>query len=403
MEDDSQIRQRAGLFEPARPTAEDHTATPFELFFDLVYVFAVTQITGYMTHEHSAVGVLQAMLLLALLWGTWSGYTWLGNQARVDEGVLRVAMVAAMAAMFVVALTIPEAWHDAPGGLDGPLVLVLAYVLVRVIHLAAYALAAAGDRALRHQLAITSLPMLAGAALLVTGVRLGGWLQTLIFTAALVVDWGGIFLLSRRGHWRLRSTTHLAERHGLFMILAIGESVVAIGAGAADQPITWPLLLAAVLGVGIAVCLWWLYFDVVSPAAEHRLRDVQGQARVELASEAYTYGHFPIVAGVVITALGVEGVVAHASETEPLGGFYALALIGGSVLYLGGHLFFAHRLHGRLSLTRLVAAALLFIALPGAVMLPPLVGLLGLVLILGGLVVFETCRDADVRLSLRSA
>jgi hypothetical protein len=146
-----------------RPTSEDHQATTFELFFDLVYVFAATQVTGYMAHEHSGHGVLQGLLLLALLWWTWSAYAWLGNQARADEGVLRAGMAVAMAAIFVVALTIPEAWQDAPGGLNGPLVLVGAYLLVRCVHLILYGVAATGDSGLRRQLAITWGPLLAGA------------------------------------------------------------------------------------------------------------------------------------------------------------------------------------------------------------------------------------------------
>ncbi|MGH3367255.1 MAG: low temperature requirement protein A, partial [Nocardioidaceae bacterium] len=135
------LLRRGPLLRRPRPTSEDHTATTFELFFDLVYVFAVTQVTGYMAHQHSAHGVLQGLLLLALLWWTWSAYTWLGNQARADEGVVRVALTVAMSAIFVVALTIPEAWHDAPGGLNGPVVLVCAYLLVRMVHLTVYALA----------------------------------------------------------------------------------------------------------------------------------------------------------------------------------------------------------------------------------------------------------------------
>jgi low temperature requirement protein LtrA len=122
-----------------------------------------------MTHEHSGHGVLQGLMLLALLWGTWSAYAWLGNQARADEGLLRVGMAVAMAAIFVVALTIPEAWQDAPGGLNGPLALVGAYLLVRCVHLTLYAVAATGDRGLRRQLAITCGPLLAGAALLIPG------------------------------------------------------------------------------------------------------------------------------------------------------------------------------------------------------------------------------------------
>lgn len=393
----------ARLAGTSRPTAESHTATPFELFFDLVYVFAVTQVTGYMAHEHSGAGVLQGMLLLALLWGTWSAYTWLGNQARADEGVLRMAMVVAMAAIFVVALTIPEAWHDAPGGLDGPVVLVCAYVLVRAVHLVAYLPVAVGDAALRHQLVVTWGPMLGGAALLVTGALLGGWPQTALFAAALVVDWGGTYLTSRHGSWRLRSVPHLTERHGLFLILAIGESVVAIGVGAAEQPIGGALLVAAVLGVAAAVCLWWLYFDLVSRAAERALHREQGRARVRLAIDAYTYGHFPIVAGVVVTALGVEGVLAHAGDAEPLGGFYAAALLGGAASYVGGHLLLERRLLGVLSRPRLVAGALLLLALPVGAAAPPLAALAGVVLLLGGLATFETFRYAEQRADLRGS
>jgi low temperature requirement protein LtrA len=257
------------------PTSEDHRATPFELFFDLVYVFAATQVTGYMAHEYSAHGVLQGLLLLALLWWAWSGYTWLGNQTRADEGVLRAGMAIAMAAIFVVALTIPEAWHDAPGGLDGPLVLVGAYLLVRCAHFTLYAVAATGDRGLRHQLAISWGPLVASAG--------GGMGPDAAVRRSPRGGLVGIYLTSRQGSWRLHSVAHWTERHGLFIILALGESVVAIGVGAAAQPISGPLLVGAVLGVAAAVCLWWLYFDVVSLAAEHRLVEAQGQARVRLA------------------------------------------------------------------------------------------------------------------------
>jgi low temperature requirement protein LtrA len=356
-----------------------------------------------MAHDRSVLGVLQGLLLLALLWWTWSAYAWLGNQARADEGLVRAGMAVAMAAIFVVALTIPEAWHDAPGGLDGPLVLVGAYLLVRCVHLPLYAVAATGDRELRHQLTITSGPLLASAALLVPGVLVGGWTQTLLFAAALLVDWVGVWLISRHGNWRLYSPAHWTERHGDFIILAIGESVVAIGAGAAQQPISGTLLLAAVLGVAAAVGLWWLYFDVASSAAERRLLEANGRARVSLAVEAYTYGHFPIVAGIVVAAVGIEGVLAHAEQVKPLGGFSAAALFGGVAAYLAGSLVFKWRMHGSLSLPRLVAIGVLLAGLPAAIVLPPLAGLAGLVVILAALIVVETTRYAQIRGSLRSA
>jgi low temperature requirement protein LtrA len=403
MVEQRRAQPRGGAPRGIRPTSEDHRATTFELFFDLVYVFAITQITGYMADGHSAHAVLQGLLLLTLLWGTWSAYAWLGNQARADEGLLRAGMAIAMAAIFVVALTIPEAWQDAPGGLNGPLVLVGAYLLVRCVHLTLYAVAATGDPGLRQQVAITWLPTVAGAALLVAGALLGDWTQTLLFAAALLVEGIGVYLTSRHGNWRLRSVAHLTERHGLFIILAIGESVVAIGVGAAQQPISAPLLVAAILGVAAAVCLWWLYFDMVSLAAEHRLLQARGQARVDLAVEAYTYGHFPIVAGIVVAALGIEGVLAHAGDSRSLGAFYALPLFGGVALYVAGQLLFKRRMHNLLSLPRLVTTGVLLAALPAAVVLPPLVGLAGLVLILAALVVVETTRYAQVRRSLRGA
>jgi low temperature requirement protein LtrA len=393
--------RRGRVLGGVRPTSEDHRATPFELLFDLVYVFAMTQVTGYMAAEHSALGVLQGLLLLTLLWWTWSAYSWLGNQARADEGVLRAGMAVAMAAIFVVALAIPEAWQDAPGGLNGPLVLVGAYLLVQWVHLTLYAAAAIGDPGLRRQVAITWPPLLAGAALLVAGALAGGWAQTVLFAAALLVQGVGAYLTARHGNWRLHSVAHLTERHGLFMILAIGESVVAIGVGAASQPVSAPLLAAAILGVAVAVCLWWLYFDMVSLAAEQRLLEARGQARVDLAVEAYTYGHFPLVAGIVLAALGVEGVVAHAGDREPLGAFYALPLVGGVALYLAGQVLFKRRMHNALSLPRLVTMGVLLAALPAAVVLPPLAGLAGLVLILAALIAVETTRYAQVRRSLR--
>ncbi|WP_037936061.1 low temperature requirement protein A [Streptosporangium roseum] len=373
-----------------RHTDEDHRTTPFELFFDLVYVFAITQLNGFMAQQHSLSGVFRGLLMLALLWGTWSGYTWLGNHVRADEGLPRIGTIIAMTAMFVVALTIPEAWNDGPGDLSGPLVLVSAYLLVRWLHLTVYAVAATGDAALRRQITITWLPMLTSAGLLVSGALAGGRTQVLLFSVALLIDWVGIYLTAKGGHWRLRSPAHLTERHGLFIILAIGESFLAIGVGAADRSMSRALLLAAALGVAVAVCLWWLYFERVARAAEERLGRAEAGARLCLAVEAYTYGHLPLIAGILLTALGVEGVLAHAGDGGPLGVFPALALFGGCILYLAGHLLFELRVHRTLSRPRLLAACALLAATPAAALLPAPAGLAGLVIMLIALIVVES-------------
>jgi low temperature requirement protein LtrA len=398
---DQTIRPRRFLTLSARPAGEQHRVTSLELLFDLVYVFAVTQVTGYVTREHTARAVLQGLLILALLWWTWSAYTWLGNQARADDGLLRAAITAAMAAMFVVALTVPRAWRGPRGGLTAPLVLVGAYLLVRSVHLIVYTVAAAEDKELRRQVAVSALPLLAGAVFLVAGVLLGGWAQTGLFAAALLADWGGVYLTSRHGSWRIHSPAHWTERHAGFIILAIGESVVAVGVGAAGQPVTAPPVIASILGVAAAVCLWWLYFDMVTLAAEHQFVKARGAARVKLAIDGYTYGHFPLVAGIVFAAVGVRGVLRHAGRAEPLGVFFAAALLGGFALYLAGLVLFQQRVHNGLSLPRLLSAGVLLAFLPAAAALPPLAALAGLVLILTALIAVETTRYAARRHALR--
>ena len=148
-------------------------ATTFELFFDLVYVFAVTQVTALVVHDHGVTGVVRGLVLLAMLWWTWCAFTWLGNEVRADTGIGMVGFGLAMFGVFVVALTIPEAWADADGGLDGPMVLVGAYLLVRVVHLVVYGVAAQGDAGLRRQIAVSWLPLVAMGVLLVIGATIG--------------------------------------------------------------------------------------------------------------------------------------------------------------------------------------------------------------------------------------
>ncbi|GAA3014217.1 low temperature requirement protein A [Kitasatospora albolonga] len=375
--------------------------TTFELFFDLVYVFVLTKVTSAMAHEHDAVSVLRGLLLLALVWFSWSAYAWLGNQARADPGVVRAGMSLAMAGMFVVALAVPEAWHDAPDGLSGPVVLAAAYLSVRCVHLVLYSVLARGDQDLLRQVAISWGPVLAGAGLLVTGALIGGEVQTVFVAVAILVDWGGVYVTSRRGNWRIHDAGWFAERHELFMIIAIGESLLAMGAGAAEQSVTGPLLVAAVLGVAVALGLWWLYFDVAALHGEHRLRGAEDSERLGLAIRAYGYAHFPIVAGVVLTALGVEGVVAHAADGEALGGFYAAALCGGPALYLTGLVLFGRILHRSWSPVRLGALVPLLGWAPAAAALPPVAGLAGVAFLLAAVASAETRHYAELRRNLR--
>ena len=372
--------------------------TPFELFFDLVFVFALTQITGYLAHTHTGLGIVQGVVLLGLLWWAWSAYTWLGNQAQADLGIMRVGMVVAMMAIFVLALTIPDAWHDQPGGLHASSVLAGAYIVIRLVHLGLYVIAARGDAGLRHQLALNLLPQGAGGALLLVGAAVGDGPQTAIWALALGVDWVLTYVTSLRGGgWRINSIGHWIGRHGLVVILALGESIVAIGVGASGTPIDWQLLMGAVLGILVAMALWWLYFDVSADAAERALhrRDLDG--RVRAAIEAYTYLHFSMILGIVVASVGVREAIAHARDDVGLGAFAAGCLFVGPAVYLAGHVLSWMRLDRVVKLQRLVTAVALLAATPLAAQLVPLAALVFVSAVLGALVAFETLRYAAVR------
>jgi low temperature requirement protein LtrA len=340
-------------------------------------------------------------LLLALFWWSWSAYAWLGNQANAGVGTVRAGMVVAMTAVFVVALATPEAWHDASGGLDGPVVLTVAYIVVRIAHIAMYLIAARGDPGLRRQLAVNNIPMLSGVVLLVIGVAVGGTGQTVLWALALAVDWGATYLTSRGGGgWRVNSRSHWVERHGNVIILALGESIIAVGTGASGQPISWTLLAGAVLGILIATALWWLYFDVAADVVEESLGRRSGADLVNTVIKAYTYGHFVLIAGIVVIAFGVEEALSHAGDSRGAGGFNAGALSIGAAIYVLGFAGFWFALEHLLVWPRIVAAAALVASWPLLAAARPLVGMAIVLLVLVALVAVEV-RGRERVLSTR--
>jgi low temperature requirement protein LtrA len=336
-----------------------------------------------------------------MLWWTWCAFTWLGNQVRGDAGIGLVAFGLGTLGVFIVALTVPEAWTDTPGGLPGPLVLVSAYLFVRVVHLVTYSIAARGDTGLIRQIAISWPPLIATGVLLVVGAVIGGGAQTVLFAVAVLGEWLSIYLTSRSGNWRIHSPSHWTERFRLFMLIVLGESLVAVGGGAADHPISAALLGAAGLGVAFAICLWWLYFDLVAPATERRIAELDDAERVRVAIEAYVYGHFPLVAGVVVAAVGVEGALRLAHDPKPIGTFYGLCLVGGTMLYLLGHLLFDRRVLRARNVARVVTLLVLAALAPAIVALPALAALACTTLTLTVLVVFERVHFAALRREYR--
>jgi low temperature requirement protein LtrA len=399
-----------------RPVTERSRVTSLELFFDLVFVYALTQVTRLMSDDLTGRGMLRGLLVLALLWWCWCCYSWLGNTVRADEGITRIALFAVMATMFVVALTIPEAFDDFPGGLSGPVVFAACYLFVRILHLIIYWNAARSDAGLRRQLLRAAVPMSAGALVLFSAAVLPQVLftgdrvdtaRTALWALALVVDYGGVMAIGAKG-WQIYSAVHWAERHGLIIIVALGESIVSIGIGATDLPISWPIIVASALGFAVAASLWWAYFDVVALAAERVLHQATGAARAALGRDSYTYLHLPMVAGIILTSLGMKKLLGYVGDpeahelTDPLKGIGLYALYGGVILYLLGHLGFRLRNLGTVNWPRVGAMVILAGLLPVAAMVPALAALAMLAAVCVGLVVVEVVLFREARQALRA-
>jgi low temperature requirement protein LtrA len=377
-------------FTPARRQGE--RVMPLELFFDLVFVLAITQCTGLMADDPTWGGIGKGMLVLGVLWWCWVGYAWLTSVVDPEEGGVRLAVVAAMAALLVVSLCVPEAFGDLG------LTFAVAYGGVRAAHIVLFLLASRGDPEFRSSVvglgistAVGCGLLLVGAAVDDVGIRSGLW------ALALALDMAGPFFFGSPG-WKLEPG-HFAERHGLIVIIALGESIVAVGVGA-DHGVDAGVIVAAVAGVVVAAALWWAYFDVVSMIAARRLAEAPpGTVQNDLARDAYSYLHFPMVAGVVLVALGMKTTIAHVDE--PLDVVPAAALCGGAALYLLGHVAFAWRSFGSVKVHRLLTAAGAVALIPLAREVDAIVTVVALASLLSALITYETIRFAEARAAVR--
>ncbi|HEX2361703.1 MAG TPA: low temperature requirement protein A [Jiangellaceae bacterium] len=387
-------------------TDTEASVTPLELFFDLVFVLALTQVTAYLADHLSSQGVIRGLLLVAVLWWSWTGYAWLGNVVRADEGVVREVMLAAMATMFIFALAIPEAFDDLRGGLYGPVVVPVCYLVFRLLHLIMFWIVSRDDPGLRRQVMRFAPSVLLATAILLVAAGTTGPTQTALWGVALAADYVGTLLGGASG-WRLPSATHFAERHGLIVIVALGESIVAIGVGIAKLPISWPIIIGSLLGLSVAAALWWVYFDVTAAIAERALAAEPDADRPRMARDAYSYLHLPLIAGIVLLALGMKKVLEYVGGagdhdlSDPLTGVSLYALVGGVVLYLVGHVAFKWRTQRELYSPRLIAAAALLALTPLLAQLPALASLAVVALVSVGLVGFETVHHAELRSQIR--
>jgi low temperature requirement protein LtrA len=343
----------------------EQRVTPLELFFDLVFVFGFTQVTTVLSEDPTWGGLGHGLLILAALWWAWAAYAWLTNTADPDLGAVRGAVLVAMAAMFVAALAVPEVFGR-HGVLFG-----VAFLIVNVMHLTLYALTARRDRELLGAILRIAPSALAGAALILAAGFVHGDLKPLLWLAALAVGLFGPLLTDLSG-WRVQPA-HFVERHGLIVIIAIGESLIAIGVGARSTGLTAGVVLGAVLGL-IAVASFWLaYFDFFPIRGQQLLADRTGVERTALARDIYTYFHLPMVAGIVLFAFALKTTLAHVGDE--LDTIPALGLCGGPALYLFAYVALRVRIARMLGRGRLVAG-LAFVALfPVALVVPPLAAL----------------------------
>ncbi|MGH2949184.1 MAG: low temperature requirement protein A [Solirubrobacteraceae bacterium] len=373
--------------------APEQRVTPLELFFDLVFVFAITRVTGLMAHDLSWTSMAQGLLVLAALWWGWSAYAWLTNHVSGEDGRARLVVFVAMAAMVLVSLAVPEAF-DAHA-----LLFALGYFVMRMGHLALYWASSRDDPDVHAAVARLLPTATAGPLLLVAAAFTDGAAQGALWILALTIDYGGPLVTGVSGY-RVHAA-HFAERFALILIIALGESIVAIGVGAGDEPLEVPIATAGVLALVTSAALWWAYFDVVAPVAHRKLIEATGDQRTRLARDSFAYLHLPMIAGIQLFALGVEQTVAHADEAlEPQA---AAALFGGIAMYLLGHVAFRLRNVHSLNRQRLATAALCCAAVPLGLTLPALASL-GLVTALAvGLIAYEAVRFREARARVRAA
>ena len=365
--------------------------TPLELFFDLVFVLALTQCTALMAEDPSWENVVRGLLVLGVLWWAWVGYAWLTSVVDPEEGIVRFAIFAAMAGLLVVALCVPEAFGDLA------LLFAVAYGVVRMGQIVLFIVASRDDPKLRQSVTGLAVSTALGVGLLVGASFLDGLPQGGLWALALLLDMGGPYLFGAEG-WKL-VPGHFAERHGLILIIALGESIVAIGVGA-EHGVDAGIVAAAALGIALAAALWWLYFDIVALVAERRLSNAAvGREQNEVARDSYSYLHFPMVAGIVLVALGLKKTLEHVDD--PLKLVPAVAMLGGVALYLLAHVAFRWRNVHRFSVQRVVCALALLALIPLAVELPALVTLAIATVLLWVLIAYETLHFAELRDRLR--
>lgn len=377
--------------QPTKRT-EGAKVTPLELFFDLIFVLALTQCTALMAKDLSWLGITKGLLVLAMLWWAWVGYSWLTSVVDPEEGDVRIAMFAAMAAMLVASLCVPEAFGDLG------LLFAVSYGAVRIGQIILFVLASDDDPNLRRSVTGLAVSTVLGVTPLVIASFTDGYVQVGLWVLALVVDMGGPLVWGSDG-WRL-SPEHFAERHGLIVIIALGESIVAIGVGA-EAGVDAQIVIAAVAGTAVAACLWWAYFDVVALVSTHRLEQATpGREQNTMARDSFSYLHLVMVAGIVLLALGLKKTLGHTEDHLYLES--STALFGGVAAYFLALSAFRRRNIGGWNRSRVVLGLGLLMLIPVGTQIAALWSVLILAGVLVAYITYEVRTHGEGRTRIRA-
>jgi low temperature requirement protein LtrA len=300
---------------------------------------------------------------VAVLWWAWASYAWLTNTVDADDGIVLAVMLVATAALFVAALAVPEAFGR------HRLVFALAFLVVLVMFVGLFAVAGRAEPDLLSAVLRMARTTFVGGALILGAAFVPSGLRPVLWLAAVAGGFVAPILAGVRG-WRV-NLAHFSERHGLIIIIALGEALVASGLGARSTRLGGEVIVAAVLGVLIAASFWLAYFDFFSIGVERLLMDLRGERRVALARDAYTYLHLPMVAGIVFFAFGMRTTLAHVNAEMRV--IPALALCGGSAFYLFAYVALRWRVSHSLSRGRTAASLAFVVVWPIALGVPALV------------------------------
>jgi low temperature requirement protein LtrA len=372
----------------SRPAAADavERVTSLELFFDLVFVFTITELTSTLAAHVTWRSLWHVVVMWGLIFWMYDGYAWLTN-AVLAEGTRRQALLlSGMAAYLVLAIAVPAAFAGAG------LTFGIAYLVVTAVHAGLY-VSAAGERSAAAMRALAPVNLAAAAAVIVSGA-LGGAAQEAVWTATVA----GLWFATRAGEGFEIGPAHFVERHGLLVLIAIGESVVATGVGARGRVIDLRLVIVVALGLALSAGLWWTYFGEGAAALERAFRRATGPARVRAAFVGFGYAHYAMLLGVILTAAGVRFAIAHPGS--PLAGSRALLLSGGAALFLAGDGWFRSVLGLRRPGARWLGALVVLLAVPAGTAVSADAGLALTAALLVAVVRFE--RGGMPRPSLRS-